>query len=158
MKQLYSKWLSETNKGHYKDDSNVEKDVLLLFGNQDFILSELEKVFQFYDIELKGNVLDIGCSMGGLLYSLYNSNKFDFVAGVDIDTTAIEMAKEYKKLKQISDSKLFVDIASIFELPFEDKTFDFIIMKDIGEHLENKQNLKLALKELKRVLKDEGYL
>ena len=81
------------------------------------------------------------------MYSLYNSNKFDFVAGVDIDLTAVEMAKEYKKMNNISDDKIFVDTGSIYELPFEDKKFDFIIMKDVGEHLEN---LELAMIELKR--------
>lgn len=155
---LYSQWLSEKNKGHYKDGSNAEENVLNLFGNQDYILQELDKLFSFYSIKLQGNVLDIGCSMGGLMYSLYNSKKFDFIAGIDIDATAIEMAKEYKKINNISDEKLFVDLGSIFELPFEDKKFDFIIMKDVGEHLENRENLELAMRELKRVLKDDGYI
>jgi len=158
LNKLYNKWLNEKNKGHYKDCSNVEKDAISLFGNQDAILGELDKLFEFYDIKLKGNVLDVGCSMGGLMYSLYNSNKFDFVAGVDIDSTAVEMAKEYKNINKISDEKVFVDTASIFELPFENKKFDFIIMKDVGEHLENKENLELALIELKRILKDDGHI
>ena len=158
LNKLYAQWLNEKNKGHYKDDVKKEKNILELFGNQDLILRELEKVFKFYNIELKGNVLDVGCSLGGLLYSLYNSQKFNFVAGVDIDSTAVKMAKEYKKLKQIPDSKLFVDTASIYELPFEDEAFDFIIMKDVGEHLENKQNLEFAFKELKRALKKDGYI
>jgi 2-polyprenyl-3-methyl-5-hydroxy-6-metoxy-1,4-benzoquinol methylase len=158
LNKLYNKWLNEKNKGHYKDCSNVEKDAISLFGNQDAILGELDKLFEFYDIKLKGNVLDVGCSMGGLMYSLYNSNKFDFVAGVDIDSTAVEMAKEYKNINKISDEKVFVDTASIFELPFENKKFDFIIMKDVGEHLENKENLELAVIELKRILKDDGHI
>jgi cyclopropane fatty-acyl-phospholipid synthase-like methyltransferase len=66
LNKLYNKWQNETNKGHYKDGSNIEKDVLSLFGNQDFILSELDQIFTSYNIKLKGNVLDIGCSMGGL--------------------------------------------------------------------------------------------
>ncbi|MDY0314371.1 MAG: class I SAM-dependent methyltransferase [Arcobacteraceae bacterium] len=158
LNKLYNKWLNEKNKGHYKDGSNVEKDAISLFGNQDAILGELDKLFEFYYIQLKGNVLDVGCSMGGLMYSLYNSNKFDFVAGVDIDSTAVEMAKEYKKINNITDEKVFVDTCSIYELPFEDKKFDFIIMKDVGEHLENKENLELAMIELKRILKDDGHI
>ncbi len=158
LNKLYNKWLNEKNKGHYKDGSNIEQDVVSLFGNQDAILGELYKLFEFYDIKLKGNILDVGCSMGGLMYSLYNSNKFDFVAGVDIDLTAVEMAKEYKKMNNISDDKIFVDTGSIYELPFEDKKFDFIIMKDVGEHLENKENLELAMIELKRILKDDGHI
>lgn len=158
LNKLYNKWLNEKNKGHYKDGSNIEQDVVSLFGNQDAILGDFYKLFEFYDIKLKGNILDVGCSMGGLMYSLYNSNKFDFVAGVDIDSTAVEMAKEYKKINNITDEKVFVDICSIYELPFEDKKFDFIIMKDVGEHLENKENLELAMIELKRILKDDGHI
>lgn len=158
LNKLYNKWLNEKNKGHYKDGINLNENVLSLFANQDNILDELDKLFSFYNIKLKGNILDIGCSMGGLMYSLHNSKKFDFVAGIDIDTTAVEMAKEYKKLNNISDKKIFVDTGSIFELPFEDKKFDFIIMKDVGEHLENKENLELAMIELKRLLKDDGHI
>jgi len=158
LNKLYTKWLSEKNRGHYKDGSNIEENIMALFGNQDFIVQELEKLFAYYKLELKGNILDVGCSMGGFMYSLYNSNKFDFIAGIDIDKTAIEMAQEYKKMNNISDKNLFVDTASIFELPFENKKFDFIIMKDVGEHLENKENLELAMKELKRILKDDGHI
>lgn len=155
---LYNKWLSEKNNGHYKNGSDVEKDVVSLFSNQDYILEDLEKLFNHYGLTLRGNILDVGCSMGGMLYSLHYSNKFDFVAGIDIDSTAVEMAKEYKNINKISDEKVFVDTASIFELPFENKKFDFIIMKDVGEHLENKENLELAMVELKRILKDDGHI
>ena len=133
-------------------------NVLNFFGNQKQILYVFEKNFNAYGIEFKGNLLDVGCSNGGGLYTYFNSSKFDFIAGIDIDQTAIEMAKEYKKFADISDDEVFVDVCPIFKLPFEDEKFDFIIMKDIGEHLENKQNLELALAELKRVLKKEGYI
>jgi ubiquinone/menaquinone biosynthesis C-methylase UbiE len=96
--------------------------------------------------------------MGGLTYSLYNSNKFDFIAGVDIDSTAIEMANEYQNIKNIPNDNLHMSIAEIYNLSFDDNTFDFIIMKDIGEHLENKSNLQKALQELNRVLKKDGYI
>lgn len=65
LNNLYKQWLNETNKGHYKDGSNIPDDILSQFGNQDFVVKELDKLFSFYDLELKGNILDIGCSMGG---------------------------------------------------------------------------------------------
>lgn len=155
---LYAQWLTEKNKGHYAKHIDKDIDVLSLFGNQDFVLSEIDKLLNFYGMVFKGRVLDVGCSMGGFLFSLYDSQKFEFIAGVDIDKTAVGMAKEYKRLKKIDDEKVFVDVASIFKLPFKDKTFDFIVMKDIGEHLESKEKLEYALIELKRVLADEGYI
>jgi 2-polyprenyl-3-methyl-5-hydroxy-6-metoxy-1,4-benzoquinol methylase len=158
LNNLYEKWLRETNKGHYKNLENKEPDVMSLFANQDGILMELEKLFSFYDITMKGHVLDIGCSMGGLMFSLYKSNKFDYVAGIDIDETAVCMAKEYKELNNISDGSVLVNTGSIFNLPFKDHEFNFIIMKDVGEHLESKENLEMAMKELKRVLKVGGHI
>ena len=66
LNKLYKRWLNEKNKGHYKDGSNIENDVLKIFGCQDQIVNELEQLFKYNNIELKGNILDIGCSMGGL--------------------------------------------------------------------------------------------
>lgn len=157
LNRLYDKWLEESNKGHYKEHID-KQEILSLFGNQDYVLKEITKGFDFYNIDLKGNILDIGCSMGGFLYSLYNSKKFDYIAGIDIDTTAVDMAKEYKKINNISDEEVFVDTGSIYELPFENEQFDFIIMKDVGEHLESKENLQNAITELKRVLKKDGHI
>lgn len=49
-----------------------------------------------------------------------------------------------------------VDIlASVYELPFEDKTFDVAYLHEVIEHLDNP---KKALKEIRRILKDDGIL
>lgn len=158
LNKLYEVWLNEQNKGHYKEDIVNEKNVLNLFANQNYIVKELDNLFKHYKIDFKGTILDVGCSMGGMLFSLYNSKKFDFIAGVDIDKTAVEMAKEYKDINKITDDELYIDTCDIYDLPFEDNSFDFIIMKDVGEHLENEKNLLLSLMELKRVIKSDGYI
>lgn len=155
---LYQQWQQQSNLGHYKGRGPFTDDVKLLFANQDNIVNELDNIFKFYDIQLKGNVLDVGCSMGGLMYSLYNSKKFSFIAGIDIDETAIKMAKEYQLMHNISMDKLMIYNASVLSLPFKDKQFDFIIAKDIGEHLGSPKNLEKSLQEFKRVLSDDGYI
>ncbi len=158
---LYQQWRQESrNLGYheYKESDLFVDDAKSLFANQDNIVNELDNVFKFYDIQLKGSVLDAGCSMGGLMYSLYNSKKFSFIAGIDIDETAIKMAKEYQLMHNISMDKLMIYNASVFDLPFKDKQFDFIIAKDIGEHLGSPKNLEKSLQEFKRVLSDDGYI
>ena len=155
---LYKKWVAEKNKGHYKEHITQKQNVYYLIGAQTDILNEINERFLSYGIELKGSLLDVGCSYGGGLYAYYNSGKFDFVAGVDIDETAIKIAKRYKRINKINDEKLFIDVAEIYSLPFDDSKFDFIIMKDIGEHLGSSENLQRALVELKRVLKDDGFI
>lgn len=154
---LYHQWLQESNKGHYKQEFDIETDTNKLFGNQDWIVEELSNVFEFYHLPFQGRVLDVGCSMGGLLFSLYKSHHFSHISGCDIDKTAIAMAQAYKVQEHIGDE---VDLceASIDTLPYSNEIFDVILMKDVGEHLENEENLYKALNELQRVLKPEGVL
>lgn len=154
---LYHQWLQESNKGHYKQEIDVEADINKLFGNQDWIVEELSNVFAFYHLSFQGKVLDVGCSMGGLLFSLYKSQRFFHISGCDIDKTAIAMAQAYKVKEKIGNEVELCE-ASIDVLPYHDETFDVILMKDVGEHLENEENLHKALKELQRVLKSEGVI
>lgn len=75
-----------------------DQNISSLIGVQTSILNELEERFLSCGIELEGNLLDVGCSYGrGWLHMYYNSNKFDFVAGVDTDKTAIDIAKNTNK-------------------------------------------------------------
>lgn len=157
IEELYNEWIVSNNHGHY--DRTTEKNpVWQLFGNQDYVLKETRDIFNNYNIKLGGNVLDVGSSIGGLTYSLYNSNLFDFVAGIDIDELAIRIAQEYQSAKDISNDKLSFDTASAEKLNFSDDKFDLIIMKEVAEHVGNPEKLKEILKENLRILKTGGAI
>ncbi len=154
---LYEKWRQEFNKGHNKEFlSDWPKDPMILFGNQDQVVEMYQQVFDHYKIPFKGSILDAGCSMGGLLFSLRKKSSFDFIGGFDIDNTAIEMANCYQRINNITNTE--IKNGSALEIPFNDNTFDIIIFKDIAEHLENPENLQKALSECYRTLKRGGIL
>lgn len=103
------------------------------------------KIVKFVD-EQK-NVLDVGCADGHL--SKIFISKGCEVIGIEIDKEAVKNAKKYCK-------EIFCEDIESIELP--DKYieyFDFIILADVLEHL--KEPL-ITLKNLKKYLKDEGYI
>lgn len=93
----------------------------------------------------KGSLLDIGCAYG---YFLKYASKHFKVKGIDISKHAIKIAK-----KEIGkENALLHDVME--KLPFK-KKFDLITAFDVIEHLPNQEK---ALKNIKNVLKKDGYL
>lgn len=88
-----------------------------------------------------GSVLDLGCGDGFFLESL--GPEFKKVKGLDISEKAVQKVRN----KDI-DAEVF-DFAS-GPLPYENNSFDTVVMLDILEHLYSPQDL---LEEAKRVSK-----
>lgn len=110
---------------------------------EQFHASTVEPIF--CEIPKKSKVLDIGCNSGELMEMLRDGKGCE-VSGVDISETALAIAK---------GKKLDVLYADAEELPFKDKEFDVVIMREVLSHLHKPEN---ALKEARRVLKDGGFL
>ena len=98
----------------------------------------------------KLKVLDVGVGPGFffILMSLVGHE----VTAVDVSSEMIEKAKENAKQYDVSIN--FVQVDGI-NLPFEDKSFDFIISRNV---LWNLEYPKEALKEWKRLLNDGGHV
>ncbi len=88
-------------------------------------------------------ILDAGCGTGVMSNELAKLGK---VIGVDTSEEALKFYKSRGLNGMLSDIK---------ELPFPDKCFDFVIASDVLEHVSDDF---AALNELKRVLKDDGYI
>lgn len=84
-------------------------------------------------------VLDVGCGMG--FYSEYLANK-------GFDVTAIDTEK------QLIPEKSKFKLANAENLPFEDESFDTILLFDILEHINDQK----ILKEIHRVCKKRVIL
>jgi len=97
-------------------------------------------------IDLDSNILDIGCALGGFLDFLH-AKGFTKLFGVDNNQTYIDNV-EQKNNRVIK----FGDAES---LPFEDHTFDVVIMEQVLEHLHEPAK---AFDEIRRVLKKNGIL
>lgn len=94
------------------------------------------------------NILDVGCGNG--LFGSYFCDVASSITGVDASEHALQCAKDrgYQNTYKISD--FCTD-----SLDFPDNSFDFIMCKDVLEHLLDPLHLLL---EMKRVLKKGGYL
>lgn len=99
---------------------------------------------QIVSILKPGNkILDVGVGLGRLLSQIeLNVEKF----GVDISKSYLSEAK---------DKGINVCLSKIEELPYHDNLFDVIVTTDVLEHV---FDLNQCVKEIKRVLKPDGYL
>ncbi len=89
-------------------------------------------------------LLNVGCGTGGTIDML---EEFGTVDNVDVSDDAINFMKQsgYTRLTKVDDIKL----------PFKAKTYDVVGAFDVLEHIEDHVG---ALKEWKRVLKDDGAI
>jgi len=97
---------------------------------------------QHFGIGDSSSILDVGCGKGFMLFDMQQLIPGVKVAGVDISAYAVENSlKEVKNDLQVADAR---------KLPFEDKSFDYVISINTIHNLE-RNDLILALKEIERV-------
>lgn len=98
-------------------------------------------------------VLDIGCGAGGKTV-YYASKGVNKIVGVEILGKYKEEAEKLAKEYGMEDKFEFV-CADASNTPFDDETFDTIIMNDAMEHVDEPQKV---LEECYRILKKDGKL
>ncbi len=106
---------------------------------------------QYQDIIINTNtkIVDLGCGLGN--NSLYLKRLNKEVIGVDFSKEALEFIKN--NIKDVET--LEVDISN--PLPFNDNQFDLVIADLSLHYFDNKTTIKI-MKEIKRILKDNGVL
>lgn len=106
------------------------------------ILTKLLTKFIYKGSKLK--ILNIGVATGATTEMLY---PFGEVISVEYDKDCCEFLKGVLKTEVIN--------GSITELPFEANSFDLVCAFDVIEHVEDHET---AVKEMKRVCKQEGSI
>jgi len=99
--------------------------------------------------KVNGKVLEIG-SGGGINFNYYNPKNIDFLTVIDLKFNKFII--NHKLNKEINIEYI---IANAENLPFEDKSFDNVVVTLTFCAINNPKN---ALKEIYRVLKDDGKL
>lgn len=114
------------------------------------IIAEHVHRYRLSSMLASGAVLDISCGIGYGSKIIKENNAVSSYLGIDISPSEIEYAKENFLSPEIEFS-----VGDICALDFPGQTFDSIVCLETLEHLENPVS---AVKELSRVLKEEGLL
>lgn len=132
---------------HYK----VDAEYFDFFHESNFRTQEIfrhyQEFFHLYRIKSSDKVLEIGSGGGAAL-------RFIQSAGCEyypLDISSFNL----KKIKEKNIRNVFPVSGDTYSLPFNDDSFDFIILSEVLEHLAEPVT---ALTEIKRVLKKEGRL
>ena len=123
------------------------------FGNPEIIQRiRFRCVSRLLDSEPNSAVIDLGCGYG-LLSTWLASNGFRAI-GVDVKQNKVKFAKRTAKILHIRDKASYI-VASVCNLPFREKSFDYSFCLDVIEHVPNDL---VALSEVSRILKPKGEL
>jgi len=102
--------------------------------------------------EISGKkVLDLGCGNGFASIEALRSGAY--VTAIDISSKSIQYLLEAAKAENLDD-RLEALVMDAHELSFDGNTFDVVFGNGILHHL---SDLDIALGEIKRVLKKDGY-
>ncbi|MDQ4080356.1 MAG: class I SAM-dependent methyltransferase, partial [Gemmatimonadota bacterium] len=98
--------------------------------------------------QTRQRLLDAGCGAGGFLRWARTTGAFDEVAGVDVASAAIDLAR-----RRVPEADLRV--AALAELPFEPGSFDVVVTNDVLQHIPL-DDVSASVRELRRVLTADG--
>jgi len=104
-----------------------------------------EELFDFIlpYAKYEGKILDVGCALGGFIKYCETKGWFN-VYGIEPIQAYVDKANMDR-----------IKVGSVYEIPFEDNTFDMLILDQVLEHLNDPHK---AFMEMKRVLKEGGFI
>ena len=95
-------------------------------------------------------VLDLGCGHGNFLQACSSLGAKKCI-GIDFGSKSIEYAKKFSKDAEV----LEYEVGNVYNLAFENNTFDFVIQNGVFHHIDDEDK---AYKEAHRVLKKGGQM
>jgi ubiquinone/menaquinone biosynthesis C-methylase UbiE len=120
--------------------------------NVRFFQIALTNVLHHLNIDNDSQVLEVGC--GTCTKSIIMADLGYCMTAIDISEDALEKAKVQITLNNMQD-RVFLKQGSILALPYEDESFDCVLVWGVLMHV---PELEGALKELTRVIKNGGAI
>ena len=119
-------------------------------------LEELFPLAKKYIVAENPRVLEIGCGYGRNLFALAHINGSQ-VVGCDVSS------EELQKAKEKMDAYKIMNVTTILQpehgkLPFDENSFDFIVMWQVLEHVLSKKEKAALFNEATRVVKNGGHI
>jgi glycosyltransferase involved in cell wall biosynthesis/ubiquinone/menaquinone biosynthesis C-methylase UbiE len=134
-------WTSLTDHDHEVLDAILRNEADMAYKRRARILLDY---LELHDGE---RVLDCGCGMGFYLMAMGKLRRLELV-GIDEDVDRLDWAQREKVPATLVSG-------DIHHLPFEDASFDKVLMSEVLEHLPDDRQ---ALREIFRILKPGGIL
>jgi len=127
-----------------------------LYNSKSFFIrfyAYLPFIFTLNKLDNIGNyrILDLGCADGPLLPTLHYNNNCSIA--VDINENLLVESKNLVKERLKNSRSLHLLRSDAHNLPFRDNNFDLIFGFEVLEHVEN---FNEVIKEVYRILKDNG--
>jgi ubiquinone/menaquinone biosynthesis C-methylase UbiE len=139
--ETFEKWNEEHAQKHDLDKFYNHPNAAFRYIEN----KRIRKLLSLADIKGGDKILEVGCGAGHILEKINQGNLY----GIDISDIQIRRAKERLGEKVVL-------LKSPGETtPFEDKYFDRVLCSEVIEHVLDPSPL---LKEIRRILKDDGIL
>lgn len=98
-----------------------------------------------------GKILDIGCADGMFTKVILDKSHAKEIVGIDVLENSVKWARKHWKKQKA----LHFEVGNAHKLRFRARTFNAVFALEMMEHIPDPD---LALKEMRRVLKKDGYL
>ena len=140
----------QTQQGSYPFDNfvNYSEESIRLKTRSYMRLDGFLDLLKSHGLKNGDSILEIGCGHGIRSQMMAINHDQSKVTGLDISELLLDEARKSNSLPN-----LYFKPGSIYELPFEDETFDFVYLRLVFMHLNEPQK---ALSEIQRVLKPGG--
>ncbi|MFA4848767.1 MAG: class I SAM-dependent methyltransferase [Methanoregula sp.] len=133
-----------------------KEDIQLVsgWGNRKFqeMLFAINDTSKKLDLKCQDTLLDIGCGAG--IFEIAFTHWVKEIDAVDFSSEMVKLAKK----QTISYSNVNIQRANIKALPYKNEYFDKLLVNGVIQYLDSMDEVKKAIQELNRVLKNDGIL
>lgn len=140
-KETFEKWNEELATKHDLDKFYNHPNFAFRYIEQ----KRIDKLIEAADLKESDKILEVGCGAGHILEKITKGKLY----GIDISEIQIERTK-----KRMGD-RVELMKAPGENIPYEDKYFDKVLCSEVIEHVIDPREV---LKEISRVMKDDGIL